>query len=125
MSLVLTDDDGITSINRQHLAHDYPTDVISFLYDPVPGEAPVYCADIVVNVERAAREGSARMHRPHGRRAPWGPDKELALYMAHACNHLTGEDDATPKARASMRRRELRWVATAETAGLIEGLVSS
>ena len=37
-------------------------------------------------------------------------DRELALYLAHGCDHLTGADDATPAGRARMRRRELGWL---------------
>jgi probable rRNA maturation factor len=108
ISLVLSNDSGIHSINRDFLGHDYPTDVISFAYDPVPGESTAISGEIVVNVELAVRLG-ARFG---------GPERELALYIAHGCDHLTGADDATTPQRRRMRARELRWLKEAEELGL-------
>ncbi len=112
LTLVLTDDAGISRVNREALGHAGPTDVISFRYDPVPGEQPdALTAELVINVERAWAEGQ--------RRRNWTPSRELSLYMAHGCNHLTGWDDATPRDAARMRRRELRWLRTLDVRGLI------
>jgi probable rRNA maturation factor len=101
VSLVLVDDAGSRAINKAHLGHDYPTDVISFNFDPIPGD-PVTgaCGEIVVNLSQAHRLG-----RRYG-----GTAHELALYIAHGCDHLAGEDDKTPAQRQRMRRRELRWI---------------
>ena len=101
ISVALVDDAGSQAVNAAHLGHDYPTDVISFTFEPVPGDAGSgLCGEIVVNAEQAARLG-----RRYG-----GARRELALYLAHGCDHLSGEDDATPAQRRRMRRRELRWV---------------
>lgn len=100
VTLLLTDDAGITQTNREFFGKDRPTDVISFRYEPVPGEAGA-TGDLVVNVECAVREG------PHHD----GPDKELALYIAHGFNHLSGAGDDTPQSRAAMRRTEMRRLA--------------
>jgi probable rRNA maturation factor len=101
VSVVLVDDEASREVNRAHLGHDYATDVISFNFDPIPGESERgVCGEIVVNVEQAKRLG----HR-YG-----GAARELALYIAHGCDHLSGEDDKTPAQRQRMRRRELRWL---------------
>lgn len=101
VSVVLVDDAGSRAINKAHLGHDYATDVISFNFDPIPGDpASGACGEIIVNVEQAHRLG-----RCYG-----GAAHELALYIAHGCDHLAGEDDKTPAQRQSMRRRELRWL---------------
>lgn len=113
ISLVLSNNSGIQAINNTFLGHDYPTDVISFAYDPVPGESAPLSGEIVVNVELAIQLG-ARFR---------GANRELALYIAHGCDHLTGADDATPTQRRRMRARELRWVGTAAKMGLLEGLL--
>lgn len=103
--LVLTDNAGIRIINRRHLRHDDVTDVISFVYRPVPGDPhPLPCGEVVVNVERAMEIGDA-----HG-----GVESELALYMAHGCDHLAGGRDGTPAQRRRMRRRELAWIRGAD-----------
>jgi rRNA maturation RNase YbeY len=82
--------------------HDGPTDVITQRYTPIPGESAGLIGELFVNVERA--------HQAAPRRTGWSPDHELALYLAHGCDHLTGADDTTPRERARMRRRELAWL---------------
>jgi probable rRNA maturation factor len=100
VSLLLTDDAGITQYNREFFGKDRPTDVISFRGDPVPGEEGA-TGDLIVNVERAVQEGPNHD----------GISAELALYIAHGFNHLSGANDNTPARRAAMRRTELRWLA--------------
>jgi probable rRNA maturation factor len=105
ISVVLTDDEGITGPNREFFGKNRPTDVISFRYDPVPGEAAGATGDLIVNVECALREGPAHD----------GPGAELALYIAHGFDHLSGADDDTPQKRAAMRRTETRWLAALQS----------
>jgi rRNA maturation RNase YbeY len=110
LSLVFTDDAGIRPLNRVYFNDPGVTDVISFCYDPVPGDDDRITGEIVVNVERAAARGPRA-------------SRELALYLAHGCDHLTGADDQTPPARTRMRRRELRWLKAPETACLVDRLL--
>jgi probable rRNA maturation factor len=106
VSVVLVDDKESRAINKAHLGHDYATDVISFNFDPIPGDpATGTCGEIIVNVEQAHRLG-----RRYG-----GTARELALYIAHGCDHLSGENDKTPAQRQRMRKRELRWLREAQT----------
>lgn len=102
---MLTDDEGITRSNREFFGKDRPTDVISFRYDPIPGEEPAATGDLLVNVECAVREGAVRD----------GAAAELALYIAHGFDHLSGADDDTPARRAAMRRTEKRWLAALQS----------
>lgn len=115
VSVILADDAAIQGINAGFLHHDYPTDVIAFTYSPVPGAEPGATGELVINVERAQRIGHC-----YG-----GPDRELALYLAHGCDHLGGADDATPFERRRMRVRECRWlrsrVVRDRMIGLIQG----
>ena len=102
--MVLTDDAGIRAVNRGFLDRDEPTDVISFRYNPLPGESPALpSGEVVVNAQRAAAVG-----RKYG-----GIAREVALYLAHGFDHLAGADDASPGQRARMRQRELRWLRAA------------
>ena len=114
ISTVLTDDEGITRTNREYFGKNRPTDVISFRYDPVPGEADEWTGDLVVNVDRAEKEGTVRGNI----------DRELALYIAHGFNHLSGADDDTPEKRKKMRATETAWLRKAGAEGLIEGLTA-
>lgn len=114
--LVLMDDPGIQRVNRLHLGHDYTTDVITYAYTSVPG-ASLAClsGEIYVNLVMAQEVGSRFK----------GCDHELALYMAHGCDHLSGAEDGTPSLRRRMRRRELRWLAQASRLCLLDGLTRS
>jgi rRNA maturation RNase YbeY len=117
VSLVLEDDAGIRKLNRTCFGIAEPTDVLCFRFDPIPGEPRGPSAEIVVNVECALREGRALPRRT--------PSSELALYVAHACDHLAGGRDDTPAGRARMRRRELRWLRRAGRLGLLDRLVKA
>ena len=103
-NVVVTDDTGIAPLNSRYFGRFAPTDVISFAYPPSP-ERHAFFGELIVNVERAAA---------------CSPDlaRELALYLAHGCDHLAGADDATPAQRTAMRARENRWLRAARARGL-------
>lgn len=105
--MLLCDDRSIAAANRACFGRDRPTDVISLAYRPA-ARADGWTAEILVNVQRALEAGPR-----HG-----GPDRELALYIAHGCDHLAGRDDDTPRRRAAMRATENRWLRAARSAGL-------
>ena len=112
VSLVLLDDEGITALNRDYFQKEKPTDVISFRYPPAPGAEEGCTGELYVNVERAAAVGDSYA----------GQERELALYTAHGCLHLTGADDATPEERDAMRVQEEAWLNDAAGEGLLAGL---
>lgn len=108
ISIALLDDAGITPVNALHLDSPRSTDVISFAYEPIrPGSG--WCGEVLINAEMALREGCAR----------GDVSKELALYLAHGCDHLGGADDKTKDERSRMRRRELRWLREIDCDGLL------
>ncbi|MDP6849203.1 MAG: rRNA maturation RNase YbeY [Kiritimatiellia bacterium] len=119
ISIVLVDNAGMEPFNRKLFEKTGTTDVVSLCYEPVPGENAAWAGDIVVNVELAVEMGR-KLVRPG---VSWGPERELALYIAHGCDHFMGEDDADEKGRARMRRRELRWVDGAGKEGLLDELL--
>ena len=112
ISIMLVDDEGITQTNREYFGKNRPTDVISFRYEPVPGEASEFSGDLLVNVDRAMSEGTARGNI----------DRELALYIAHGFDHLSGAEDDTPEKRKKMRATETAWLRKAAAEGLLEQL---
>lgn len=115
ISVVLTDDNGIEAINRRCLDHAGSTDVISFSFSPLPGFDESRSGEILVNVQQAHRAD---------RRSRWGPEDELALYIAHGLNHLAGGNDDLPEGRQRMRRQELHSVRAARDRGLLDRLLS-
>ena len=127
VSIVLTDNLDIRAMNHNQLGRNEVTDVLSFRYDALPGEA-LAAAEIIVNVERAVAIGSSMAERDQRKMSAsggsqtagyWSPSRELALYVAHGCDHLSGEDDGDCVSRTRMRRRELRWLRSARVEGLI------
>jgi rRNA maturation RNase YbeY len=117
LTLVLLGDRGIQAVNEQVFGRTYVTDVISQAYRPLPGPDAGWRGELFLNVQRAVLEGAAR---------PGGPGAELALYLAHGCDHLTGGRDDTPARRAAMRRRETTWLRQLVRAGATLGpLVTS
>ena len=112
LSVVLVDDRQIQVLNQQFLGLDEPTDVLSFSYDSTPGEGPERSAEVIVNLERVRQIGDTHQGYP----------RELALYIAHGCNHLTGADDQIRSDRRRMRQRERRWISQADAAGLLADL---
>jgi len=95
LSIALVDEAAIHAVNRRHLGHDWPTDVISFRLSE-PGE-PSLVGELVVSAERAVSVA---------RRLGIDAQAELALYVVHGLLHLCGYDDRTPHDVDAMRRRE-------------------
>jgi probable rRNA maturation factor len=95
VSIALVDDRASHAINRQHLGHDWPTDVISFRFSE-PHEA-ILTGELIVSAERAAAVARAEGLDP------WA---ELALYVVHGLLHLCGFDDQTTDDMHAMRARE-------------------
>ncbi|MGQ9660817.1 MAG: rRNA maturation RNAse YbeY, partial [Kiritimatiellia bacterium] len=94
------------------------TDVLAFHYVVPSRAADSHVGEIVVNVELAATRAPTRGCRFRN------SCRELALYLAHGCDHLCGSDDSTPQARMRMLRREWRWLREAEHLGLLSGLLA-
>ena len=111
--VVLTADAEIANVNERFLKHAGATDVISFCYEAMSGNQEAVDAEILVNVQRALAVGPCF----------GGVSRELALYVAHGCDHLSGANDRTAKQRRRMRQRELRWRRKAEALGLMTGLM--
>jgi probable rRNA maturation factor len=99
VSVALVDDQTIHQLNRQYLAHDYPTDVLSFVLEEEPG----YLRGQII----ASTETAIASAREYG----WGADDELLLYIVHAALHLVGMDDHSPEDAAEMRAAEAKFLA--------------
>ena len=90
LSLRLTDDQDIQTLNRQYRQKDQPTDVLSFAmlevdypdFDELDDE-PLYLGDIIISIETAARQAQQHEH---------SLEIELAWLSAHGLLHLLGWD---------------------------------
>jgi probable rRNA maturation factor len=94
VSVAVVDDETIHELNRQFLAHDYPTDVLSFTLEDDP---PRLEGEVVVSVDTA---------RQNAIEAGWSADDELLLYVIHGTLHLAGYLDKSPDDYAEMRAAE-------------------
>ena len=106
VTLLLTSDREIRTLNRRHLGDDRVTDVLSFPAEAEPtppsgqagGEAGApYLGDIAVSLPRARRQA---------RRAGWPLRSEMALLLTHGWLHLLGHDHETDD--GTMHRLEAR-----------------
>jgi probable rRNA maturation factor len=99
ISVAIVDDEAIAKLNEEFLGHEGPADVLSFVLEKTDDQLD---GEVVVSAETAQRVAP---------RFGWSPWEELLLYVIHGTLHLIGYDDATPKQRASMRRRETDFLA--------------
>ncbi len=91
----VVDDAAIHEANREHLGHDWATDVITF--DLSDEGDPDTAGDILISAEFAEHEAHERGHEPLA---------ELYFYVCHGMLHLCGYDDADPDARRAMLERQ-------------------
>lgn len=117
MSLLITNDDTVQSLNAQFRGLDEVTDVLSFSADHAghwegeaeppddtdgfefvmpPGE-PAPLGEVIVSYPQAQRQAEERS-------APL--EHELALLVVHGVLHLTGHDHLDPEETALMQSKE-------------------
>lgn len=98
LSLVLTNDETISQLNRQYRQVDGPTDVLAFPShegEPfvLPSSARRHLGDVIISLETAERQASEQHHATM---------RELALLIVHGCLHLLGYDHAIPEDEKAM-----------------------
>lgn len=102
ISIAIVNDKLMHELNRRHLDHDYPTDVLSFLLhsETSPENSLKQLrldGEVIVSADTALREAASR-----GVPA----SEEVALYLVHGLLHLCGYDDQNEADRDKMRARE-------------------
>lgn len=106
LSLRLTDDAEIQSLNTQYLHKNQPTDVLSFPtlevdYPQLAEEettSPTYLGDIVISVETAHRQAAEFGH---------SLQHELAWLASHALLHLLGWDHPDEASLTRMLKQQV------------------
>jgi probable rRNA maturation factor len=104
VSISIVDDPTIHRLNREHLQHDWPTDVISFAFDNGPDTS----GEIIASWDTAERLSQI---------AGWQLADELLLYVVHGMLHLVGMDDIEPEDKAQMRQVEYQFLLDFGVAG--------
>lgn len=115
VNVILTDNEGIRSINLEHRQIDAPTDVLSFpmvdyetpsdfdhveeavedYFNPETGE--LLLGDIVISVDKVEEQAEKYGH---------SQTRELAFLVAHSMLHLCGYDHMEEDQRLSMEKRQ-------------------
>jgi len=90
----LVDDDEMSREHEAHLGDPTTTDVMTFDLAEAPGTLD---ADLLVCVDEAARQASARGH---------AVEREVLLYIVHGVLHCAGENDTDEASSARMHARE-------------------
>jgi len=84
ISVALVNDATMARLNRDHLGHNGPTDVLSFDLRDAVDEKTAIDGEIVMSVDMAVKQARERGH---------AVEAELALYAVHGTLHLLGYDD--------------------------------
>ena len=111
ISVMLTDDEGIHTVNREFRGVDRATDVLSFplneltagrfdysLCEHDPKSGAVMLGDMMISLERCAAQGKEFGH---------GFEREVCYLTVHSVLHLLGYDHIDEgEMKAQMRARE-------------------
>jgi probable rRNA maturation factor len=93
MTILLTTDEKIRSLNRDFMDVDDSTDVLSFPFGKaLPGSNP-YLGDVAISVPTGRRQADAAGH---------SLAEELQLLTVHAVLHLLGYDHGDPSEKGRM-----------------------
>jgi len=98
VTVVLTGDEQIQSLNREYLGNDHPTDVLAFPAgddDPETGRA--YLGDVIISLPHAAEGARGRGHDILA---------EVQLLVIHGVLHLLGHDHADEMDKARMDKAQ-------------------
>lgn len=94
LSMLITTDEILQQLNREHRGEDKATDVLSFASDGEQFEAQTpYLGDIAISIERAEAQAGQGGHTR---------EAELQLLCVHGALHLLGYDHADAQGRREM-----------------------
>lgn len=103
VNVVLTNDENIRNINREHRQIDKPTDVLSFpMYEKeelekLKLENEDILGDMVISIERVEEQAKEYGH---------SFERELAYMVVHSFYHLLGYDHIKEEDKIKMRPKE-------------------
>src|SRR4026209_2282829 len=94
LSVVLTDNRKLRTLNRDYLGIDAPTDVLSFpASEPDPETGARYIGDILISIARAQIQATGAGHPL---------ESEVQLLVVHGVLHLLGHDHAEAQEKVRM-----------------------
>lgn len=93
LTILLTSDDALQTLNREFRGFDQPTDVLSFPSELDIPEIGRYLGDIAISVPTAMRQAAGQKH------PAW---QEFELLAVHGVLHLLGHDHAEEDEKTRM-----------------------
>lgn len=102
VNILIVDVEAGRRFNRQYRHKDYATNVLSFPWEPAPGERSRLLGDLVICAPVVAREAAEQGKRP---RDHW------AHLTIHGVLHLLGHDHQTAAEAGKMEALEIRILA--------------
>ncbi|WP_410780162.1 rRNA maturation RNase YbeY [Helicobacter bilis] len=84
--LIFVDSESMQELNKQYMAKDYPTDVLSFpleIQDIESSDMPQCLGSIIINIYEVCDKATLYKHNPYA---------EFSLLFIHAFLHLLGFD---------------------------------
>ncbi len=98
ISLAVVDDATIHELNRRHLDHDWPTDVLSFVLEEAAGHLE---GEVVISADTAAAAA---------KELGCSAGREQLLYVIHGMLHLVGYGDKSDSEVREMRAAEAHYL---------------
>jgi probable rRNA maturation factor len=98
VSVAVVDDATIHELNRRYLAHDWPTDVLSFVLENGGGHLE---GEIILSADTAAKSAAE---------IGWPAAAEQLLYAIHGALHLVGCCDESAAEKRQMRAAEATYL---------------
>ena len=93
LTILITDDEELQTLNKTYRNEDKPTDVLSFEDGTEWPDGKLYLGDIAISHQMAERQAAQGGHKLLD---------EVALLTAHGVLHLLGHDHAEPEEKAIM-----------------------
>ncbi|MDR2531337.1 MAG: rRNA maturation RNase YbeY [Oscillospiraceae bacterium] len=98
VSVLLTNNEEVRTLNSEFRGKDEPTDVLSFPTDEVnPENGYIMLGDIVINAELAAERAREYGH---------SQEREIAFLTVHSMLHLLGYEHENDKAGEKLMREK-------------------
>lgn len=99
LTYILCTDEYLLQINKEHLNHDYYTDIVTF--DLTEEGSNGIVGEIYISIDRV-KENAITLNEPY--------QKEFARVLVHGMLHLCGYDDQSETDKTKMRGWEDRYL---------------
>lgn len=94
LSILITTDNQIQTLNQKYRNVEHPTDVLAFVAGhPNPEDGSIYLGDVIISYPRAEFQAGQRGHKTI---------EEIQLLVIHGILHLFNFDHADPKGKQAM-----------------------